>query len=55
MTPKEKAAEILSIMDKAAAFYLVNQIFYEINMCGGWLISDRELYWHEVDKIIKAS
>jgi len=55
MTPKQKAAEMLSIMDKAAAIYLVSQIFYEMNMCSGWLISDRELFWLEVDKIIKAS
>jgi len=55
MTPKEKANEILSMMDKAAAFYLVNQIFYEINMLGGWIPSRRELFWHEVEEIIKAS
>ncbi len=55
MTPKETAVEILSIMDKAAAFYFINQIFYEINMLGGWITSRRELFWHEVEEIIKAS
>ena len=55
MTAQEKADEMLEIMDKAAAFYLINQIFYEINMLGGWLTSDRELFWHKVEEIIKAS
>ena len=55
MTAEKKAAEILSIMDKAAAFYLINEIVKIVNQQEGWLPYYIEEYWLEVEDIIKAS
>ena len=53
MTAEKKAAEILSIMDKAAAFYLINEIVKIVNQQEGWLPYYIEEYWTEVEDIIK--
>jgi len=50
MTPQEKANEILSMMDKAAAFYFINQIRLSKPM-----FFEEKIYWIDVEDIIKAS